>query len=485
MKNSIIDKSSKIIYDNKMYTNKQICTYINMFRKFICEEHIDDNIEIVVFTGNRFIDLMIILSVFSTNLLYVPIEYDMPSERVKVVLESLKKPVVITDKSVMNVLDGYKMYFWKDILKYKEMSFETEERTISWGEKDAYTIFTSGSTGTPKGVCVSKKAVLNFISGTKNKLKLDKYNTILAATSFAFDISLFETIVALSCGMTVVLASNYEKNNGRLLINLIKNNKIEILQVTPSRLHMLFALGNYENDFLTGVKMLVIGGDKFPRNLLQRLMNLSDCEIYNAYGPTESTGWISYNKVIDDDIQIGDLIDNVGICLVDEEKNIIQKENTKGELCIWGSSLANGYINFNNDSFFWSDEINEKLYKTGDICYCKNGKYYIIGRNDNMIKINGYRIELEEIEENILSVEGVSECIVLCEENKVGLKKLKCFLKVTHDFEMKRLKNLLKDRLPLYMIPKKYYVCTDFSHTISGKIDRSKFISKEKGDMYL
>ncbi len=415
-----------------------------------------------------------IASIVSGNV-YVPIDTMMPKDRMDYIFENAEVKCVVTTSEYEDVFDG------KNIILAERIEENHFEEIEPFHNDDAYIIYTSGSTGLPKGVCVSKRNLFSFMRGICEKIDFKEGTSIACITSYSFDIFFLESILALHKGLEVCFANEHQKNNPIAGLKYLIENEITMLQLTPSRIQQYI---NYDSkmDFLKNVNTLMIGGEKMPIGLLRKLQESSNCRIYNMYGPTETTIWATIGDVTDSqEVHAGDPLMDTELCIIDENMNVCSYD-TKGELCISGSLLSKGY--YNNDELTRKKFItlgDRRMYRTGDIASISgDNKLYIFGRTDNQVKIHGYRIELEEIENAIRNTGILSDVVVLAAKmNENGDKRLVAFyIDEDNAFDVEHLKNTLKRNLPMYMIPEQFYKMEEFPLTVSGKVDRNKVIIK-------
>ncbi|MCP5052601.1 MAG: amino acid adenylation domain-containing protein, partial [bacterium] len=272
----------------------------------------------------------------------------------------------------------------------------------------AYVIFTSGSTGKPKGVMIRHRNAVNFFKGMTDKIDFSPGKTILALTTVSFDIFLLETLLPVTRGLKVVIADENEQKDPRLLANAIISHRVEMLQMTPSRLQLLLSL--QENlHCLAGVTQLMVGGEVFPVRLFQQVKDNFSGKIYNLYGPTETTVWSTVKDLSNGqpgEITIGKPIANTRIYIVNGDMRL-QPVGVPGELLIGGDGVAEGYLynpSLTDEKFIASPFNNgERLYRTGDLARrLPGGELEFLGRTDQQVKIRGFRIQLEEIEEQLV-----------------------------------------------------------------------------------
>ena len=198
--------------------------------------------------------------------------------------------------------------------------------------------------GKPKGVMIENRAVNNFVKGITEKIEFTADKTILALTTISFDIFVLETIIPLSRGMMVIIASKEQQGSPIAQRELINRHNINMLQMTPSRMQMLISCDETLN-CLKNVTEIMIGGEAFPELLLSKIKSVSSAKIYNMYGPTETTVWSAIKELTHEQkINIGKPIANTQIYIL-QDGSRLQAKGALGELCISGDGLARGYLN--------------------------------------------------------------------------------------------------------------------------------------------
>lgn len=475
----IINQLSSIKYNGITHCYDEIAKNCSLWLEILKKYKTNRLERVVIYTEVNDKILFLILALLSTEICYIPIDVDTPIKRVKEICKQTDPQLIITNKKNKELLNEIDQFYLEDFEVINEIS---ETYSNEWGEGIAYCIFTSGSTGKPKGVMIEKSSLCNFIAGTEKEHIIDDCSSVLCVTSISFDIFGFETVFALNQGKEVVIANKEQKSNPRALLRFINDEHIECIQVTPSRLRMLYYIDNLFME-LKEVKTIVVGGENFPKDLVPALEENLKANIYNGYGPTESTIYASYALINLEEISIGVPISNIRYYLLDENLKIID-DDSSGELYISGKSLAKGYINNareTNDRFVYKDGIPELMYKTGDICKKKDGKFYWIGRTDNQVKVNGYRIELEEVESALCSYNEVKEALVYL-HNSVNSGKhfLEAVVVPTEKFDNIECILYVRSVLPDYMVPTVIKIVDEFPHTFGGKIDRRKAIENIK-----
>ena len=293
-------------------------------------------------------------------------------------------------------------------------------KNINRPNDTSYIIYTSGSTGQPKGVVLKHSSLTNlayYLNNYVEFLKNDEYITIASVTTASFDIFIFETLIALQKGLKIVLANEDEQRLPDKLKNLIINNNIQAIQMTPSRMRM-FLDSFDENPNLYCLDYVVLAGEPLPDLLLRDLLDLGIKKVYNGYGPSETTVYSSFTDVTNyHHVNIGKPLSNTQMYILDDNLEPLSI-GIPGELYISGDGVGKGYLNnksLSDERFIKNPFKNfSKMYRTGDICkFLENGEIEYIERADNQVKIRGLRIELGEIEEKLLEIPEIEKAKVI------------------------------------------------------------------------
>jgi amino acid adenylation domain-containing protein len=407
------------------------------------------------------------------NITYIPIDPNTPPMRINEIIKDANADVVITHHNHSTQLKA-KNIVTVELDEAIDFDITTNDDMI------AYIIFTSGSTGNPKGVEVTREGLFNFIEGVSRIIDFSPGKRIACLTTVSFDIFFLESVMALYKGLTVVLANEDEQRNPKLMANLIKDNAVDMVQMTPSRMQLLL---NHDKELscLKNVKEIMIGGEPFPLSLLRTLQEKTTAKIYNMYGPTETTIWSTISDLTHKDrIDIGRPIKNTEIYIVDENLSVLPNGQA-GEICIAGKGLAKRYVgreDLTKKKFIHLPQKSDvRVYRTGDMGrYLPDGDIEYLGRTDNQVKIRGHRIELEEIESHINQIDEINQCVVIALEMSETDKILEVFYTSNTDVDYKHIKEYLSSKLPDYMIPAIYKRVESFIQTQNGKIDRKRVL---------
>ncbi|MEL4898615.1 amino acid adenylation domain-containing protein [Crocosphaera sp. Alani8] len=420
-----------------------------------------------------------LLAILKAGGAYVPLDPNYPQQRIKFILQESQLPLLLTQASLIEVIPEYigqLVYIDKDSA---DIAQQSQENIISEVTTDnlAYTIYTSGSTGKPKGVQIPHSALSNFLFSMKETPGLTEQDTLLAVTTYSFDIAALELFLPLIVGAHLVIAPQEIVADGKQLLAKLTDSKTTVMQATPATWKLLIAAGWQGNDKLK----ILCGGEALPPQLARELLPRSG-SLWNMYGPTETTIWSAVSQIKSDSelIPIGHGIANTQLYILDQSNQPVPV-GVVGELCIGGVGLARGYLNrpeLTQEKFIQNPFNNQKesrIYRTGDLArYLGNGDIEYLGRIDNQVKIRGFRIELGEIETQIAKYGAVKEGVVIAREDQAGDKRLVTYVVAQKELGINpsELREFLGEKLPSYMIPSAFVRLEELPLTPNGKIDR-------------
>lgn len=466
----------KIIFENSVLSPERARNLQFKIEQFILKIGFEENEIVGIMLDRSPIMVITLFALLDIGQPFLCIDNNAPQKRIIEMMRKANVKKIISDKKIF--LDEIDFEYISIAECLEERMLENTIQREFTLERLAYVLFTSGTTGTPKGVEISHKNFWSFVKGVSQRIPTVEGDTIVSFSNYTFDIFLLESIYSLLIGMNLVLANEAQCKNPRMMRMLLKSNQINVLQITPSRLIMLQSIDPYFES-LKKIKILMVGGEKFPLGLLRDLQNNKKIKIFNMYGPTETTIWSSISDLTrKDSVDIGTPICGTEIYIYDGEHFITN--NQIGEICIAGAGVGNGYINDNyltNMYFRKCKEIDNSLvYFTGDMGYrTEEGRFVCLGRKDSQVKLFGHRVELEDIDSNIMKVLEI-DLAVTCFSEKT--KRLLVFYTCKHKINENNVVNKLKKFLPLYMIPQEWIRVDNIKYTISGKSDRNGMLNE-------
>jgi len=430
--------------------------------------------------------LVAALAVLKAGGAYVPIDPQYPRERVMFMLEDSRAKVLITEESLIGslFLSGVAVICLDRDRDSLSMQPVTEVSSNTQPENLAYVIYTSGSTGKPKGVEVTHRSVVNFLYSMQREPGISPQDRLLAVTTLSFDIAGLELYLPLAVGACVVIAPRAALSDGAALTRLMEESEITMMQATPVTWRLLLDSGWQGKQ---GLRILC-GGEALTRELANRLL-ATGSEVWNLYGPTETTIWSTIHRVDSrrGSVPIGKPIANTTVYVLDQQKQPVPV-GVSGELYIGGDGLARGYLRRPEltSERFVADPFRPggKLYRTGDqVRWLRDGNLEYIARLDHQIKMRGFRIELGEIESVLEQQPGVQHAVVLVREDNPGDQRLTAYIIPRSDStgDAKNLRDALLHLLPEYMTPSQFVFLESFPLTPNNKVDRKSLPAPKNG----
>jgi amino acid adenylation domain-containing protein len=424
-----------------------------------------------------------LIGVLKTGAAYLPLDPGTPAARIALCLEDAEPAVILTQRSRLADLPATaaKVLILEDILAAPYPA----ELPASAADPDAlaYVIHTSGSTGRPKGVELKHQGVVNLLLSMQREPGFTAADTLVAVTTISFDIAVLELFLPLITGGKVVVASRETALDPTALAALIRTSNCSVLQATPATWSALLGIG------WQGQKNLkaLCGGEALNRSLADRLLALN-LELWNVYGPTETTIWSTVRRVQPGTgpIAVGRPIANTTAYLLDGRRQPVPV-GVPGELYLGGIGLARGYRNkpaLTAEKFVAPAIADSaRLYRTGDYAvYRADGAIEIQGRSDNQVKVRGYRIELEDVEVNLTAHPQVAFAAAKAWPDPDGGHRLCAyFVGVSGPSPSSaELRQFLRGRVADYMIPSDIVALDRMPLTSNGKIDRKQLPQPER-----
>lgn len=461
-----------LIYKDISYTYRELNNMSNIMAEKIASYNIK-NSKIAIFCKKSAWMVASLLGIMKSGNCYVPIDSEYPEERIKYIIKNSNAQLLITSEEYRDLYKFKNKIILEDIDYTLTMNFPN----LAKPENLAYMIYTSGTTGKPKGVEIKHKNIVNTLIWRKDFYKFNEKITVLQIPSFAFDSSIEDIFTPLISGAKLVISSS-PRTDVNIICEEITRYKVNHFLVVPSLYKVLLS---EKQSTLNVLKFITIAGENFPMSLVkEHFEKLPHVRLINEYGPTENSVCSTYYELTKEDntIFIGKPIYNCKCYILDNNLKLLPV-GVKGELYVSGPGVSQGYFNreditkerFLNNPF----DSQYKMYKTGDIVTRNfSGNLEFIGRDDSQVKLRGFRIELKEIEKNILKNKDVSDAIVVIKETEKNSKKLVAYItSFKEDLEISELYEMLREILPSYMIPT-IVKLQSFPLTPNGKIDKEK-----------
>ncbi|MDM8557744.1 amino acid adenylation domain-containing protein [Candidatus Parabeggiatoa sp. HSG14] len=426
-----------VVFENQSLTYKELNTKANQLAHHLQTLGVKPEILVGICVERSLEMVYGLLSILKAGGAYVPLDPNYPQERLALMLEDSDILILLTQQKLMASLleqNAYKILCLDS--NWGEISKNSTDNPICHVQSDnlAYVIYTSGSTGKPKGVQITHQALTNFLSTMHSSPGLTDQDILLAVTTISFDIAALELYLPLMMGAKIVLASRQVASDGVQLLEVLNNSSITVMQATPATWRMLLMAGWEGSSHLK----ILIGGEALPKELARQLLDKSH-QVWNMYGPTETTIWstiyqINVNSLaaqyLDTSESIGCPIANTEIYVLDANFQIVPV-GVPGELYIGGEGVARGYLNrpeLTAEKFIpnpFNDKQGRRLYKTGDLVrYLRDDNIEYLNRIDNQIKMRGFRIELGEIEAVLRQHPAIQQTVVTCTETQSNDKRL-------------------------------------------------------------
>lgn len=430
-----------------------------------------------------------LMGVLKAGAAYLPIDSGYPDERIEYILKDSQVKCVITNEELGKKVhvDSLKL-FEKELLKNRQTN---DPKQPMAAEDLSYVLYTSGSTGKPKGTMLTHRNAVNFCytknNGLLEEILLRENPAILSTTTISFDIFVTESLFPLLNGVRVVFADDIQQNDQRLIAGLVKEKKCSVLQTTPSKMKLYMADKN-NCDYLSKLSVIILLGEVFPPSIYKEIREYTNAAIFNAYGPTEATVWVSVQKIEDPQyITIGKPVANTRFYVINGNSQC--GIGVPGELCIAGECLARGYLSnkkLTMEKFMEHPyKKGERIYHTGDLVkWLMDGNIQYMGRMDTQVKLRGQRIELGEIEAVLCTVDGITNAAVVIQEDKALDQLLAAYIVSGNQIDTDMVKQEIGRQLPDYMVPSIIVEIDKIPLMQNGKLDKKALPVMETAEHY-
>ncbi|ECC3917740.1 amino acid adenylation domain-containing protein, partial [Salmonella enterica subsp. diarizonae] len=422
-----------------------------------------------VYLGRTPLAIVSVVAIMKIGAIYLPLDVTYPAARLSYIVENAGCEAVIAGPEAGQAAEWFRGRLLA--VEGKGLADGGPSVAVTSADALAYMIYTSGSTGKPKGVGVPHSCLSNLIQHYAYSLEVTQEDRMLGVTPFSFDISILEVFLPLVCGAELRLLGREQSRNAEELLR--ESAQVTLMQATPATWHLMSEAGWKGNPRLTAL----CGGEALTMSLARTLAARTRAA-WNCYGPTETTIWSAAWRIDPSrgNVTIGEPIANTQLYVLDEHMQPVP-EGIPGELYIGGSGVAAGYVNapeLTAERFIPSPFAGTgRLYRTGDrVRRGHDGLIEYIERIDFQLKINGYRVELSEIEAVLEQHPQISRSVVVPVTQGEDVR-LVCYYIAAGEADEWGLYDFLKGNLPAYMVPSVYRAVEAFPLSGSGKVDRS------------
>ncbi|WP_343618697.1 amino acid adenylation domain-containing protein [Flavobacterium sp.] len=449
-----------VVYKETVLTYQELNDQVNQFSDYLRKEYFIVKGDFVGIKVERTEKLLIaILAVLKAGGVYVPIDINYPEDRIDYIEKDSNCKLVIDAEVYNQFLDNQNWY-------------SKENNTLLRESSDpVYIIYTSGTTGRPKGVVITNKNAGTFINWASQEFNSESFDIVFAATSHCFDLSVYEMFYTLYEGRTIKIL-----NNALEIGSELEKHKKILLNTVPSSMRSILEAG-YS---LENVTVINLAGEPFPVDIANKLV-LTNAEIRNLYGPSEDTTYSTYyqlskEKKYTSSIPIGKPITNTQAYILDDNLQLVP-EGIIGRLYLSGDGIADGYLNqaaLTSQKFIDNPfSFGQKMYDTGDLAkWQEDGNLAYFGRKDHQVKLRGYRIELAEIENALLSFSDTIKQAVAAVKKNNEEDVLAVYYIESEKNNRVALREYLAKQLPAYMVPSYFVKIESVPLTPNGKVNK-------------
>ena len=473
-----------VIASDKTLTFMQLNSIANIIAHELMSRGVGSGDSVVLLLPRRAYYFSAMFGVLKTGAAFIPCDPEYPADRIAHILSDADAKYIITTDEHEQEHERDKVLNISSLLTVNGANiYENTGLIDDPGAPDtdvnpedlAYMIYTSGSTGKPKGVELTHRGIVNYVSADEASpffyYVLNEMSAIVSVTTVSFDMSFKDTVGILCNGKTVIFANEEQMNDPRALTELLEGKGADTFSATPSRLLQYLTYEPFE-EALKKCRLIICGGEAYPKSLLERLQGYNGPRLMNSYGPTEITVSSNMAELTNaDHISVGRPLPNYDEYIVDSDGNPVPQGVT-GELLVGGPGVARGYRGLPEmTAKNFTEYRGQRVYHTGD--YAKwdpEGNVIILGRKDNQIKLRGLRIELDEIIGLIEKQPSITKAVVVIRSIN-GQDNLCAYFTADETIDIEKLRDALKSKLTHYMVPTAYLQMDSIPVTANGKLD--------------
>ena len=481
-----------VVFEDKQLTYRELNAKANQLAHYLRRSGVGPE-AMVGICVERSLEMIIgVLGILKAGGAYVPLDPVYPEERLAFMLEDAQASILITQTGPLERLHAKNIRAVCIGDDWGVISQESPENVAGGTGPDnlAYVIYTSGSTGRPKGVMVTHYNVVRLFESTHQWFYFNDEDVWTLFHSYAFDFSVWELWGALLYGGRLILVPFWVSRSLASFLDLLIRHKVTVLNITPSAFrHLIQEEKAFFREGGLALRLVIFGGEALQMNILKPWFDRHGDrhpQLVNMYGITETTVHVTYRPLLASDAReavgsvIGRPIPDLKVHILDPYLQTVPI-GVSGEIYVGGDGLARGYLNrpeLTSERFIrnpFSEKDGSRLYRTGDLArFRPDGNIEFLGRIDHQVKIRGFRIELGEIESVLGQHPDVMETIVIAREDQPGDKCLVAYVTVNQGSTIspRELRNILKEKLPDYMVPSAFIILDALPLTPNGKVDR-------------
>jgi amino acid adenylation domain-containing protein len=467
-------EATAVICEHARLTYSELNARANQLAHFLRKQGVGPEV-LVGMCVERSLEMLVgILGILKAGGAYVPLDPAYPKERLAAILEDARAPILLAQQKSAETLPdhGARLVLldadWPDIATHPATNPIHNVISSNLG----YVLFTSGSTGRPKGVALEHRSAAIFIQWAREVFLPEEIAGTLFSTSVCFDLSVFEIFVPLSMGGRVIIAQN-----ALGLPKLPAAHEVTLINTVPSAIAELLRMSGVS----ASVRVVNLAGEALATTLAQQIYEETKVQkVFNLYGPTEDTTYSTYTLVPrGGEVTIGRPLPNTQAYILDESRQPLPI-GVPGELYLAGDGLARGYFGRNDltsERFIpnsFAKQTGARMYRTGDLArFRADGNIQYLGRIDNQVKLRGFRIELGEIETVLTKHPSVQSAVVIAREDTPGDKRLVAYVVPSRTSTSGvLLRDIVRQRLPEYMVPSAFVQLDTLPLSPNGKINR-------------
>jgi D-alanine--poly(phosphoribitol) ligase subunit 1 len=468
---AVAPEATAHISDGRTLTYGELRSRSDALASYLTQRLGDDRGPITVL-GHREPEMLIaFIGTVKSGRPYVPLDTALPHQRIDKILASARAALVLTPE---------------DIAQVSASETRAPAKAVQRDEP-FYILFTSGSSGEPKGVIITLACLKHFIAWMLAEQRFTQLGEVfLNQAPFSFDLSVMDLYCSLATGGTLFSISRDRIANPKELYRALASSGVTTWVSTPSFAQMCLVEHKFSEAMLPRVRRFLFCGETLtPHTADHLLRRFPRAEVWNTYGPTEAT--VATTSIRIDaavleqysPLPVGRAMPGSEVFIVNENREVLPA-NQRGEIIIAGPNVSPGYLarpDLTADAFF--QHHGQRAYRTGDFGRFRDNLLFFEGRMDEQIKLSGYRIELGDVEENLRALATVRDAIVIPIIKDGTPQSLAAFVLLaarddaSHFNLSHELRKQLSERLPTYMLPRKFIFLDAFPMTPNGKVDRA------------